>query len=194
MTVSAPAMAGDEEVTVRIAMGVEVLPLDPVAVTGRRSFNPLLMAGYYQRAEARRSRSDGRFLMRHDLERMVVSQTTDYLRHVPSLQLRPAPMGEGRGQTPLLRRAGTLCEPAVYLNANRIAASSIDSFVRPGTLEGLEVYTQGDEPAEFWDRTGCGVILLWNRSETDGERLSWGRAAKLGALLAGTAVLLALLY
>lgn len=162
-------------------------------VTARSSFNPALMDGYYRRAAAARPRNDGRILLREDLARMNVSQASEYLRHVPSLQLLPVGVGEGRGSRPVLRRLGEFCEPAVYLNGNRIAGHNIDSFVNVGTLEGVEVYTRGDEPAEYWDRTECGVILLWSRSDTDGERLSWGRAAKLGALVAGVAGLFALL-
>jgi hypothetical protein len=191
--VPVPAVGANEELSLRITIAAAAVPLQPLTVLGRRSFNPALMNGYYQRAAARRPRNDGRILVREDLARMNVSQASEYLRQVPTLQLRPVPLGEGRGSYPVLRRMGSLCEPAVYLNGNRIAAQNVDSFIRVGTLEGIEVYTQGDEPPEFWDRAGCGVILIWNRSDTDGERLSWGRTARVAALVAGVATILLLL-
>jgi hypothetical protein len=190
-TVELPPAGPGEELRVRVSLGRSAVPMAPIMVLGRRSFNPALMDGYYRRAAAARPRNDGRILLREDLERMTVSQASEYLRSVPSLQLRPAPLGEGRGSYPVLRRMGTLCEPAVYLNGNRIAGQNIDSFVRPGTLEGIEVYTRGDEPPEYWDRADCGVILIWNRSDTDGARISWGRGARLAAVMAGVAAVFA---
>jgi hypothetical protein len=180
-----PDVPAGVEISVHIRISAAAVVLDPIRVTGRREFNAMLMRGYYERAARRGQRGDGRFLMREQLDRMVVSQTSDYLRQVPSVQLRPVQRG-GRTQYPVVRRFGTLCEPAVWLNGNRISGQDMDTFIVPGTLEGIEIYTQGDEPVEYWDRSGCGVILLWSQSHTrHGAPITWRRVLKFGGLVAG---------
>jgi hypothetical protein len=189
LTVTLDDVPPGVQVEVEIALAVSAIALEPLRIIGRREFNAVLMRGYYDRAARRGNQSDSRFLMREELERMVVSQTTDYLRTVPAVQLRPVSLG-GRNQYPVFRRFGTQCEPAVYLNGNRISAQDIDTFVVPGTLEGIEIYNQGDEPAAYWDRTGCGVILMWSQSHTRyGDRITWRRVLKFGGLLAGFGLL-----
>lgn len=181
------------ELEVEIALAISAIALQPLRITGQREFNAMLMRGYYDRAARRGGRADGRFLMREQLDRMVVSRTTDYLRSAPSVQLRPVSMG-GRSQYPVFRRFGTQCEPAVYLNGNRISGQDIDTFVVPGTLEGIEIYNQDDEPAEYWDRSGCGVILMWSQSHTrHGDRITWRRVLQFGGLVAGFGLLFVVL-
>jgi hypothetical protein len=193
-TLQLPEVRAGVEIMVEVRIAAEAIVLAPIRVVGEREFNAVLMRGYYERAARRGQRGDGRFLMREQLDAMVVSQTSDYLRNVPSLQLRPVQRG-GRTQYPVFRRFGTLCEPVVFLNGNRISAQDIDTFVVPGTLEGIEIYTQGDEPALYWDRSGCGVILMWTQSRTRyGERISWGRVFKFGGLIAGFGALFLLLH
>jgi hypothetical protein len=187
-----PAAGSAEEITIVIEVSAAALELEPIRVIGRRPAGARLLDGFYARAAARRPRNDGRFLIREDMERMAVSQATDYLALVPSLQLRQMPAG--RERMPLFHRQGQLCVPAVYLNGALIAAHDIDTFVIPGSLEGIEIYTQGDEPQEFWDRNGCGVILLWTPLRSRGDPMDRRRVLTLTGLVVVSSLIMALTF
>jgi hypothetical protein len=187
-----PAADPTEEISITVALSVEALELDPVRVTGRRPAGARLLDGFYDRAAVRRPRNDGRFFMREDMARMSVSQVTDYLALVPSLQLQQSPVG--RERMPVLRIRGALCVPKVYLNGGRIAAYDIDTFVLPGTLEGIEVYAQGDEPAEYWDRDSCGVILMWTPLRTQGLEMDRRRFYTLLGIVTGAVLVRVLTF
>lgn len=177
-----PDVGEREELSVAIELSTDPVELPPVRVTGRRPAGARFLDGFFDRAASRRSRNDGRVLTRADLDQMFASQPTDYLRHVPGLQLQQVPVG--RERMPVFHRLGESCVPAVYLNGGRIAAYDIDTFVRPGTLEGIEVYNQGDEPAEYWDRDGCGVILVWTQLRAAGDPMDRRRLLILTGLAA----------
>jgi len=85
------------------------------------------------------------------------------------------------------RRTRGLCEPALFLDGIRIQQSAfqpIDDLLKPGMLEGIEVYTRfSDAPIQFQTETTCGVVALWTReggNALGGKRgwLKW--AAGLG--------------
>jgi hypothetical protein len=91
-------------------------------------------------------------------------------------------------------RGGTYgeCHPRVYLNgalANRNERAHIDELVRPGELEGVEIYHGLTEmPGQFADMDGCGVILLWTRrtaSDAPGRPFNWKR---VGVFVGGAAL------
>jgi hypothetical protein len=89
---------------------------------------------------------------------------TDPLRSVPNLEVAHFAGGAGAR----LRHPVTLltsCWANVYLNGMRVDWQAISSF-SPADIEGIEVYTRGDAPAEYNSSAGaaCGVVLFWTRA------------------------------
>jgi hypothetical protein len=156
------------------------IPLPPVVVsTSRRS--RLDTSGFYDR---RRTRS-GTFITREQVENRPAMYLSDVLRMVPSLRLTSLPGGQGSAIT---GRGG--CFPTYFLDGVRLLESaSLDGFVLPDHLEGVEVYTAATAPAEY-SSGRCGAIVIWTRQPGggDGSPLSWRR------VIAGGAALLAILF
>ncbi|WP_353265375.1 carboxypeptidase regulatory-like domain-containing protein [Gemmatimonas sp.] len=66
------------------------------------------------------------------------------------------------------------CSPALFLNGFPLqmpdmggvplSAAELDAVVRPKDLLGVEIYTQGQVPAQFGaGMTGCGAIAFWTK-------------------------------
>ncbi|MFO8173692.1 MAG: carboxypeptidase regulatory-like domain-containing protein [Longimicrobiales bacterium] len=148
--------------TLRVEPGVDlelVLPLsvspvslDPIVVVGRRR-PPGPMAGF----ESRRRTLGGTFFTRDDIERRNPHQFTDLLRMVPGARVVPvSPFGHGvlfRGR----------CIPGVWVDGMRVINTlDLDTFLQPGDMEAVEVYTGAQLPVEFGP-SPCGAIVVWTR-------------------------------
>lgn len=176
--------------SIRIDQGADVdvvaelaptaIPLAPVLVsTSRRS--RLDVTGFYDR---RRTRS-GHFITREQVENRPAMFLSDVLRTVPSLRLTALPGGQGSAVT---GRGG--CFPTYYMDGVRMLDSvTLDGFVLPDHVEGIEVYTNATVPVQYAGGQ-CGAIVIWTRQPgaTDGSPFSWRR------LMVGTAGLLAILF
>jgi len=66
------------------------------------------------------------------------------------------------------------CSPALFLNGFPLqmpdmggvplSAAELDAVIRPKDLLGVEIYTQGQVPAQFGaGMTGCGAIAFWTK-------------------------------
>lgn len=152
------------------------IPLPPVVVsTSRRS--RLDTSGFYDR---RRTRS-GHFITREQVETRPAMFLSDVLRMVPSLRLTSLPGGQGSAVT---GRGG--CFPTYFLDGVKLLDSStLDGFVLPDHVEGIEVYTAATAPVEY-SSGRCGAIVIWTRQpgRGDGSPLSWRRVLAGGAALA----------
>ncbi|HEX8697191.1 MAG TPA: TonB-dependent receptor [Longimicrobium sp.] len=133
--------------------------LDPLTVTARST--PARSArldreGFYQRERT----GFGRFLTRHEIGNMVVTETSTIFRTVPGVQLVPT---GGTHYALVLSRGGVTCVPRVMVDMLTIPASEIDTFVRPEHIAGIEVYRGPTEiPGRFMgQRNGCGLVVIW---------------------------------
>ncbi|HVF40113.1 MAG TPA: carboxypeptidase regulatory-like domain-containing protein [Gemmatimonadaceae bacterium] len=110
--------------------------------------------------ERRKRHSSGHFIVRSDLEKRMFAYTSEALRAVPSLILRPNPRGGN-----IVRIRG--CRPALYLDGVQIMNAELDEVTRPADIEGIEVYSSAaGGPVQYADRFGrsCGIVLVWTRS------------------------------
>ncbi|HSJ23657.1 MAG TPA: TonB-dependent receptor plug domain-containing protein [Longimicrobiales bacterium] len=184
-----------EEVEVELAMSEQPVPLDPLTVKGRAEIDIGFLAGYYERIERQQRLGIGHVLTRDRIEERAALDVADLLRELPGVHVV---QGMRQVQSILFRGgARGECVPRVYLNGilqNRGGAAgdlaAVDETVRPYDLEGLEVYRGVSEmPAEYYDDTRCGVILLWTRRDADGGSPTTRRRL-LFALAGGVAFVL----
>lgn len=144
-------------------MTSDAVTLQPVQVTASKRFTSPLISAFYDRVAQRRQ---GRFMTREQIAVLHSARTSDVLRRVAGLSVRPS----RRGQTALRARGG--CEPLVYIDGMQVnmyggSAFSVDDLVRPDDLEGIEVYSGASVPIQFV-RDGplgsnCGAVLLWTK-------------------------------
>jgi Carboxypeptidase regulatory-like domain/TonB-dependent Receptor Plug Domain len=161
------AVGGGEAVMLEIRLGQAAIPLEPLVVTARRQ---VAMTGFDERRKA----GFGRFITREDIDRRSAFRTSDLLRNVQGITLRPA----GRsGSFVLMRGGGTgLCQPAIWVDGiltRQVAGGTIDELLAPNAIEAVEVYTaHGGAPTEYIAGS-CGVILFWTRRGSGGEGEPW---------------------
>lgn len=161
-------VAVGETVTLEIRVSASAIPLETIVVTARSSTMP----GF----DRRRETGFGRFLVREDIEARAASRTTDLLRGVSGLTLMP--VRRGRRSLLFMRSGLGLCEPAIWVDGNRVTqspSSTLDDFVLPETIEGVEVYRSSAEAPVQYVGGPCGVVLIWTRrgSGDDGDPWSW---------------------
>jgi hypothetical protein len=182
--------AGAMEVVLRMA--AEAVPLEPLTVAARgREADLGFLTGYYQRMEWNSRAGIGRFITRDAIDARNPVNVSDMLREIPRVQVL---RGRGGGSYVAMRNARGECTPALYVDgmrANRRDRAFIDEFVRPGDVEGVEVYVGlAQLPGEYHDENHCGVLLVWTRrTAEDGRPFTWRRAL-IGAGLFGGVLLL----
>jgi hypothetical protein len=181
-------VGSSESVKVEVRLDRTTVPLRPVIVTERISWVP---EGF----EQRRAAGFGRFLTRQDIDQRRASNTSDLLRGIPGVVLMPpGRRSRGSASTVMMRGAGGLCQPAVWVDGVHLSSfgdAVVDQVLTPGALEAAEIYNSTSAaPAQY--RTGnCGVVLFWTRrnAANEGARIKWWKLG-LGALTGVGLVLL----
>jgi hypothetical protein len=150
-----------DSVALVIRMISSAVGLEPVAARGRRV--PARLIGFYERSGRARQ---GHFLNREVIDQARATRTTDLLRRIPGLQFRP----NRKGSFAIRGRGG--CEPLVFIDGIEASAFgttlTVDELVRPGDLEGIEVYGAAAIPPQFMRNhpgNECGAVLIWTRYE-----------------------------
>lgn len=197
ISTAALQLRSGEAIEVVLRMAAAAVPLEPLIVTARSSIQLGMLAGYFERIERQQLLGFGHIMTRDQIEERQALEVADLLRDIPRISIV---QGAGRMTHVLFRGGRGECTPKVYIDGmhqNRghavSSAAVVDEIVRPYELEGLEVYRGiGEMPAEFYDETHCGVILLWTRRDTDGGRPFTWRRLIAGAGLAAVFVLLAM--
>jgi hypothetical protein len=161
------AVNGGEAVMLEIRLGQAAIPLEPLVVTARRQ---VAMTGF----DARREAGFGRFITREDIDRRGAFRTSDLLRSMQGITLRPS----GRsGMMVLMRGGGTgLCQPAIWVDGllvRQLTGSTIDDFLTPGSIEAVEVYQAHAAAPTEYTAGACGVILFWTRRGSAEEGGPW---------------------
>jgi carboxypeptidase family protein/TonB-dependent receptor-like protein len=143
-------------------MSAEAVALEPVQVSVGARHPPAWLAGFYERL---RGNGPGRFITRDRIAAGNPAFTSDILRRVAGLSVRPTRRGYA-----VRMRGG--CEPLVYVDGVQVTmygpTMTIDDLVQPGDLEGVEIYDASTLPPEFVrDNRGsmCGAIMFWTKLE-----------------------------
>jgi hypothetical protein len=174
-----------------LPLSVAAVRLEPVVV---RTHDRL--GGFRDRLGGGSGR--GRFVTREQIEARPGARASDLLREIPGVTLVPVRRGMSAASVNMiaLRGGRGLCSPTIYVDGSvmrQFGESGVDDFLRPGFLEGVEVYVGGTAPPpELPALDGCGVVAFWTRSMEDAERFSWARLRNgliILAVMAGTVLL-----
>lgn len=130
-------------------------------------------AAYWRYADLKgfrdRQRSGvGRFYTEKDIDARAALTTSDLLRSMAGVLIE---YGDDGNKFFFQKTAGAIgfdrCIPTVFLNGaalRDIDASTLDTFVNPDRIVGIEIYQAGMGPAAFQVAfTGCGSIVFWTR-------------------------------
>jgi hypothetical protein len=162
-----------EMAPVHVALSTFKSVMDTVKVTASRLYDR--DSNGFQR---RRRAGMGRYITPEDVAKRRPINTTDLFWNVPSVQLSS---GGWSGRS-ITMRGGNVgrCTPAIFIDGMRIpdmtandaglwgrpsgvTAEEIDSWVRPGDVKGIEIYTTSSAPMQYRTLNGCGSILIWTR-------------------------------
>lgn len=149
-TVAVPA---DRVATMFVKLDPSVAALDAVAVEGEGPDVNTKLQEFYARAQ---SNHFGHFIDEEQLARIHPEQTSDALRAVPGVIVRPS------------RRIGNEvrirgCAPLVWVDGLRAPGGELDELTRGADVAAMEIYSSiAGVPAQYTDRTAtCGTILVW---------------------------------
>jgi hypothetical protein len=165
-------------IEVSFNMSADPIELEPLVVTVVRD-QRLELRGYYDRRDLGEKIGNGVFFNEEEIDRLMPTRVTNLLQWVPGITVD---CGQGprycrvvmRGGSPSLssRAQGGCVNSNVYLDGVRVirdtspSPESIDNFVSPADIVGMEVYRSPSEvPAEFAGSVGrCGAIVIWTGS------------------------------
>ena len=166
----------DHTLEVNFELTADPIELAPLVVTAVRN-KRLEMRGFYDRKELGEKIANGVFVTREDLRRANSLRVTHYLARLSGIRVDCTGSGNNNctirmtgGSPSLSRRAEWGCANAnVYIDGIRVIRDnqnlqdSIDNFVSPSDIAGIEVYRGPSEiPAEFGGSVGrCGAIVIW---------------------------------
>ena len=144
-------------VRMEVSMVPEPLRLEPVVTVASEWVHPTLR-GFYERMQT----GIGQYMDREDIEAMNPRRATDIFWRFPAVRVQPSARYPHRDE--LVMAGG--CYPTVYVDGIRTpnAAVTLDDYVWPEIIEGVEVYrSSAAAPARFVGQTTCGVIAIWTR-------------------------------
>lgn len=172
------AVGEDEAVTVELRVARNAIPLAPLVVTARVDTR---LKGFHDRSESRLG--FGHYITRANIDRRPGTRVTDLLRSMPGVRIVPVAQCRGCSAVDVIymRGGADMCAPTVLLDGLTVkqdAVFSLDAFILPDMLEGIEVYVEpsGVPPALGMGTNACGVIALWTRRQ-EGSKLTWKRIA-----------------
>ncbi|MGH7460302.1 MAG: carboxypeptidase-like regulatory domain-containing protein [Pseudomonas sp.] len=159
------------ELHLEVRLSSAAVPHEPLRIVARRPYRVGRLSEYYDRATWTRRTGLGRVYMRDDIERISPFDVSQIIRMVPT-------------------RVG--CQMTYMLDGLEIDLDALNSLIRPEEVEGIEIYRGVTQiPIEYTHRAGCGLVLVWTRTDPPGMRpFTWKRVlfgAGLAALLFGLA-------
>ncbi len=182
------------DVEIRIRLGVNAIALDPITVTGVRSFEADHLADF----EARRTnpgRVGGHFVTREDIERRPVATPTQHVLGIAGVRVQQVitttdVFGMDRSLIYLRHGVGGECLANVYVDGVRSQQSvdaTMDDLLASQNIAGIEVYSRPvTVPPQYQGNQQCGSVLFWTGRPEGGG--SWS----LGRILTGTGLLVGL--
>jgi len=160
-------LAAGEVSRVAVTLQVAPLALETLDVEAADALPPPLRDFY-----RRRSRGEGHFFTRQQIEVMQPRVLTDVLRRVPGLQINNHSGPFGTSQTAQTGRSSgpRSCTIQYYVNGIPFPVApdiGINTFIRPDEVAGVEVYSGSAQiPAQFnssQSNSRCGVVAIWTR-------------------------------
>lgn len=172
------ALELNDSLAVDIRLSASGVLLQPITVVARAVArgNPVLR-GFYERMES----GTGYYLNRDEVAARNASMVTDLLVTLPGVRLGAWTPAAGRQiiMSRALRSGPAGCPVQffvdnVHVNRNTAASLgrqdpvlplSIDAYVQPSAIEGIEVYAGlSSLPAQFMtNEARCGTVVVWTR-------------------------------
>lgn len=146
---------------------IEPVPVEELKVTVSRSPVSLgRLSGFYERLESGR----GQFITRKDLAETSSRRLRDALRQVNGVRIRYCNRGGLSGGPNCLPVSIRSCAPTyLWIDGFKIEATRMNDLVHTNTetLEGVEIYSAGNVPAQFHPGrfSGC-TLVIWTRRGT----------------------------
>lgn len=166
------------ELYLTLPLSVSPIRLEPIVVISTRD-RPGPMMGF----ETRRQRTSGVFFTREQIEGSASFEFTDLIRRIPGIRI----VTSTRYGKQVTFRGG--CNPDLWVDGTLAGSTlELDSFIRIGDLEGVEVYQGAELPIEFGSNL-CGAIVVWTRR---GRATTEERSLKTQLIFVGSFVVLAL--
>jgi hypothetical protein len=152
---------GAQGARVSFVIGRPPVVLKTVTAVGMNPADRWRYGGFHDRMARN---SGGRFISARDIERWHYIEVVDALRSIPALEV----VYGSRGPRVRLRNPVSImgqCWTSMYLNGMRVDGEAIH-HLPAADVEGIEVYTRGDAPAQFNSSMGasCGVVVVWTRA------------------------------
>jgi hypothetical protein len=124
------------------------------------------LVGFYERLK---SNQFGHFITEEMLARLRPHHTSEALRSVPGVVMRPS---RRIGNIVRLRNCGVRGEsadrvgPLVWVDGVRLPGVELDEITQGNDVAAIEVYNSfAGVPVQYFDRTAvCGTILIWTKS------------------------------
>jgi len=157
-----------EELRIEVRMSTSAVVLEPLRITGRRTFRPGRLTGYYDRAEWTTKTGLGRIYARDDIEKLNLPELNALFRQTPGLI------------SPVL-------SSCVYmLDTHIVEPDVLNTMIKPEEVEGVEIYRRRTEiPMEYLPMADDCLVLVWTRLDPPGARpFTWKRVL-FGASLIG---------
>jgi hypothetical protein len=148
---------------VEVTMDERIALLDTLRVSARGKEKDI--SGFDERAA---KSWYGHIMTQDKIERMHMSTAGMLLSTVPGLLVVPTGTGSrifSRGYLNLTNR----CEPTVYLDGTPLNGATLEDFVEPRDLRGIEVYLQAGTAPIPYDKNPCGAVLVWTKHTARGE-------------------------
>ena len=157
----------DRSIVMVVSLESAATALDTVLVEADTEvFKPdSRLMGFYERSKAN---NFGHYVTEEMLAKLHPHFTSDAVRTVPGVTVRPA----RRGNTVRLRNCGTRGEsadragPLLWIDGVRLPGAELDEFTQGNDVAAIEIYNSfAGVPVQYFDRTAvCGTILVWTKS------------------------------
>jgi hypothetical protein len=148
-------LVADRHDSMRVVLIALPIELEGVSSEAAR----LVLVDFYRH----KSTGTGRYFDREQIEAFNVRETSDILRRIPGVQLRPD--ASGRLVLRMGRSSGN-CPPDFWIDGVRAPFLNVDD-IPLNDIEALEVYNgPAGLPPEFLNRFGnpaCGAVVIWTR-------------------------------
>jgi hypothetical protein len=140
------------EATVEVGLRRLAAVMDTIRVIAQRQH----MARRFSEFEKRRARGNGHYLTEEQIQSRRAFYTTDLFRMVPGVRV----VGSAHDARLTGSRGARACA-VLYLDGMRLHDNDAN-VVTPGSLYGIEVYSSGFAPPQYFSG-GCTVIVLWSK-------------------------------
>lgn len=144
--------------SVDVVLDKQVTQLNSVVVREKGSREERDYSGFLSRKKS----GFGRYMTADDIDQRQPLVMTDLMRTMPGMTVSP------NGQFGYVMRGRGGCTPDVIIDGMRVmeGADEIDNLIRPGDVDGVEVYTSSTGvPPEYAGVGGssCGAVLVWTK-------------------------------